>query len=113
MACVVVASKAFVAIKSNISAPMDLLFSGARQRVLAQLLLNPQDSFHLRELARLTGNHAGTLGRELDKLTEAGLVLRSEQGNQVRYQADARCPLFAELAAMFRKIHSMVPCGRH
>lgn len=97
---------------SNTSALMDLLFPATRQRVLAQLLLNPQESFHQRELARLTGSHAGTLGRELDKLIGAGLVLRSEQGNQVRYQADTRCPLFAELAAMFRKTLGMVPVLR-
>jgi predicted nucleotidyltransferase len=97
---------------SNISTLMDLLFSGARQRVLAQLLLNPQESFHLRELARLTVSHAGTLGRELDKLTETGLVLRSEQGNQVRYQANSRHPLFDDLAALFRKTHGVVPALR-
>ncbi len=97
---------------SNISALMDLLFPATRQRVLAQLLLHPEESFHLRELARLTASHAGTLGRELDKLTEAGLVLRREQGNQVRYQANAQCPLFAELASMFRKTHGMVPALR-
>jgi predicted nucleotidyltransferase len=90
---------------SNISALMDLLFGGARQRVLAALLLEPDASFHLRELARLTGTHAGTLTRELDKLTVAGLLLRSEQGNQVRYQANLHCPLFEELASIFRKTH--------
>ncbi len=97
---------------SNTSALMDLLFPATRQRVLAQLLLNPEESFHQRELARLTGSHAGTLGRELDKLTETGLLLRREQGNQVRYQANAQCPLFPELAAMFRKTHGMVPAMR-
>jgi len=91
---------------------MDLLFPATRQRALAQLLLNPDESFHLRELARLTGNHAGTVGRELDKLAGAGLVLRSEQGNQVRYQADAGSPLFDELAAMFRKTYGIVPALR-
>lgn len=97
---------------SNTSALMDLLFAATRQRVLAQLLLNPEESFHQRELARLTGSHAGTLGRELDKLAAAGLVLRREQGNQVRYQANTGCPLFPELAAMFRKTHGMVPALR-
>lgn len=97
---------------SNTSALMDLLFPATRQRVLAQLLLAPEASFHQRELARLTGSHAGTLGRELDKLAEAGLVLRREQGNQVRYQANAQCPLFAELASIFRKTHGMVPALR-
>lgn len=97
---------------SNTSALMDLLFPAARQRVLAQLLLNPEESFHQRELARLTGSHAGTLGRELEKLVEAGLLIRREQGNQVRYQANAQCPLFTELASMFRKTHGMVPALR-
>jgi len=41
-----------------------------------------------------------------------GLLLRREQGNQVRYQANAQCPLFAELAAMLRKTHGMVPALR-
>lgn len=96
---------------SNI-ALMDLLFPATRQRVLAMLLLQPEASFHLRELARLAGSHAGTLARELDKLTQTGLVLRTEQGNQVRYQANRREPLFDELASIFRKTHGVVPMLR-
>ncbi|NII11731.1 nucleotidyltransferase domain-containing protein [Oleiagrimonas sp. C23AA] len=94
---------------SNTSALMDLLFPATRQRVLAQLLLNPGQAFHLRELARLTGVNPGTLTRELDKLSQAGLLRRGEQGNQVRYQANPLCPLFDDLASMFRKTHGMVP----
>ena len=63
---------------SNTPSLMDTLFPATRQRVLAALLLQPEASFHLRELARLTGSHAGTLARELDKLTATGLLLRSE-----------------------------------
>lgn len=91
---------------------MDLLFPTARQRVLAVLFLQPQSAFHLRELARLTSSHAGTLAREVDKLAHAGLLLRSEQGNQVRYQANTHHPLFEDLAAMFRKTHGAVPALR-
>lgn len=90
---------------SNISALMDLLFAGTRQKVLAQLLLAPEADLHLRELARLTGSHPGTLVRELDKLTDAGLLGRTEQGNQVRYRANRDHPLFENLAAIFRKTH--------
>lgn len=99
---------------SNTAAPalMDLLFGMTRQRVLAALLLQPEASFHLRELARMTGSHAGTLGRELEKLTEAGLLLRGEQGNQVHYRANTGCPLLEDLAAMFRKTHGVVPALR-
>ncbi len=94
---------------SNTSQLMDLLFGTARQRALAVLLLRPESSFHLRELARLTGSHAGTLGRELDKLTETGLLLRSEQGNQVHYRANRGNLLFDDLAGIFRKTHGAVP----
>lgn len=97
---------------SNTSSLMDLLFPGIRQRVLAVLLLEPQAAFHLRELARRTGTHAGTLARELEKLSQAGLLLRTEQGNQVRYQAQPNHPLFAELASVFRKTHGVVPALR-
>jgi len=97
---------------SNTSSPMDLLFPAARQRVLGVLLLQPERSFHLRELARITGSHAGTLARELEKLTESGLLLRNEQGNQVHYRASRDCILFDDLAAMFRKTHGVVPVLR-
>lgn len=97
---------------SNTLPLMDLLFPGARQRGLAQLLLQPENNFHLRELARLTHCHAATLGRELEKLTQAGLLMRSEQGNQVRYQANIHHPLFDDLAALFRKTHGVVPALR-
>lgn len=97
---------------SNITALMALLFPATRQRALAVLLLQPDASFHLRELARMTASHPGTLGRELDKLTGAGLLLRVEQGNQVRYQANRACPLFDDLAAIFRKTHGVVPALR-
>lgn len=97
---------------SNNSSLMDLLFPPARQRVLAVLLLHSQEAFHLRELARLTASHPGTLARELDKLTQAGLLVRAEQGNQVRYRAQTRHPLFGDLAALFRKTHGVVPALR-
>ena len=91
---------------------MDQLFPGTRQRVLALLLLRPESSFHLRELARLAGSHAATLGRELEKLAQTGLLSRTEQGNQVRYQANRQHPLFDDLAGLFRKTHGVVPALR-
>ena len=97
---------------SNTQDAMNLLFPAQRQQVLAALLLQPGHSLHLRELARLTGSHAGTLGRELGKLAQAGLLLRSDQGNQARYSANVQHPLFPELSAMFRKTHGVVPALR-
>jgi len=82
---------------------MELLFGSYRQRVLSLLLLHPDSSYYVRELARLTGTSAGTLHKELTRLAQSGLLLREEQGNQVRYQANRACPVFPELASLFRK----------
>lgn len=80
-----------------------LLLGGYRGRVLGLLLLRPEQSFHVREIARLTGTAVGTLHKELTKLAAAGLLLRSEVGNQVLYAANMACPVFPELQGLLRK----------
>ena len=85
-----------------------LLFSDYRRRVLGLLLLHPDTSYHVRELARLTGTSAGTLHKELTKLTNGGVLRRQEVGNQVRYCADRDCPIFNELASILRKTSGLV-----
>ncbi|MCE3252682.1 MAG: nucleotidyltransferase [Cellvibrio sp.] len=81
----------------------DLLFKEYRRRVLGLLLLHPEQSFHVREIARLTGTVAGTLHKELSKLADAGLLLKMTQGNQVSYQANRNGLIFNELASILRK----------
>jgi predicted nucleotidyltransferase len=83
--------------------PVALLFGAYRRRVLSLLLLRPEESFYVREIGRLTGVPAGPLHRELKALTEAGLLVRKASGNQVRYQASRNCPIYPELAGIFRK----------
>lgn len=82
---------------------VELLFSGYRRQILALLLLRPDERYYVREIARLTGIGPGSLHRELKQLHDAGLLLREEAGNQVRYFANLDCPIFDELASIFRK----------
>lgn len=82
---------------------VEILFGAYRRQILGLLLLRPDETFYVREIARLTGVPAGSLHRELKLLTDAGLLLRTAVGNQVRYQANQECPIYAELAGIFRK----------
>jgi predicted nucleotidyltransferase len=82
---------------------MDLLFSSYRRKVLGLLLLRPDDSLYVRQIARLTGVPAGSLHRELAALERAGLLLREPLGNQVRYRTNRANPIHAELVEIFRK----------
>ena len=82
---------------------VEVLFGAYRRQILALLLLRVDESFYVREIARLTGVPAGSLHRELKLLAESGLLLRTTAGNQVRYQAARDCPIFEELAGIFRK----------
>ena len=60
---------------------VDVLFGAYRRQILALLLLRPDESFYVREIARLTGVSAGSLHRELKLLTDAGLLQRSAVGS--------------------------------
>lgn len=84
------------------------LFGQTRSAVLGVLLLRPEDSVHVRELARLTGASPGSLHRELRALADLGLLLRQEVGHQVHYRANSACPVFEELAGLMRKTAGLV-----
>jgi predicted nucleotidyltransferase len=81
-----------------------LLFpAGYRRQVLSLLLLHPERSLHVREIARLTRTTAGTLNKELTRLHEAGLLNRERVGNQVQYSANRSHQIYPELAGILRK----------
>ena len=85
-----------------------LIFSEYRKRILGLLLLNPNASYHVRELARLSNTPPGTIHKELVKLTAGGILQSKKVGNQVHYSADMRCPIFEELAGILRKTSGLV-----
>ncbi len=85
-----------------------LFFRAYRRQVLSLLLLHPDESFHLRELARITNTQPGTLRRELVQLAEAGVLTREKVGNLVRYKADTTCPIYDELRGILKKTAGVV-----
>jgi predicted nucleotidyltransferase len=81
----------------------DALFSKTQQRVLALLFGRPDRSFFAREIIARTGSGSGAAQRELARLVDSGLVLRTRIGNQTHYQANRDTPLFTELRAIVLK----------
>jgi predicted nucleotidyltransferase len=82
---------------------VEILFGAYRRQILGLLLLRADETFYVREIARVTGVPAGSIHRELKALSDAGLLTRTSSGNQVRYQANPECPIYEELASIFRK----------
>lgn len=79
------------------------LFNKTRKAVLALLLSHADESFYVRQIVKAAGIGQGTVQRELARLTEAGLLVREQQGNQVFFKANRDCPIFNELKALITK----------
>ena len=80
-----------------------LLFGTYRRDALPLLLLHPEDSLHVREIGRITGKAPGTILRELNRLADAGVIIRRPVGNQVQFQANAACPIYEDLRNILKK----------
>lgn len=90
----------------------DALFTDSQSRVFRWLFGQPERSYHLSELRRLTGLGSASLQRELNKLAEAGLVKSERVGNLRRFQANPESPVYGELAGLTRKTLGIEPMLR-
>lgn len=88
------------------------LFSESQSKVFRWLFGQPGRAFHLSELRRLTGLGSASLQRELNRLTDAGLVQSERVGNLRRFQANPQSPVYSELVALTRKTVGMEPLLR-
>jgi predicted nucleotidyltransferase len=88
------------------------LFTDAQSRVLRWVFGQPERSFHLSELRRLTGLGSASLQRELNRLAEAGLVDSDRVGNQRRFKANPLTPVYDELIGLTRKTLGVQPTLR-
>ena len=84
--------------------PVLLPLFGKTRQALLSLLYTHADEAHLQEtLIHLAALGRGTVQRELDFLTRAGIVRRTVRGRQVYFQADPDCPIFPELRGLIVK----------
>jgi len=81
----------------------DALFSNTQQRVLAHIYGQPERSFYLSELIRLSAGGSGAIQRELARLEQSGLVTVTRIGAQKHYQANPNAPIYSELCGIVQK----------
>ena len=86
----------------------DALFTRTQQNVLQYLFGQPEKSFYTKEILRLTGMGVHTIKRELDRMVDAGLLLKESKGNQKHYQANPDCPIYTELKSIVDKTFGVV-----
>jgi uncharacterized protein len=79
------------------------LFGQTRRAVLALLYGHPDQSYYLRQMVRSAGLGLGAAQREVKRLSQAGILLRTVRGNQVLYQANPECPIYEELKGLMVK----------
>ena len=90
----------------------DAIFTDSQSRLFSWLFGQPERSYHLNELRRLTGLGSASLQRELNRLATAGLVDTQAVGNLRCFQANNQSPVYAELVALTRKTLGTVPVLR-
>jgi uncharacterized protein len=91
-------------VRAKTVALSDLLFGKARGAILALLYGHPDQSFYYRQITRqLHMVSSGTVQRELDTLSQLGLIQRSAVGKQVFYKANRSHPVFPELRTLVEK----------
>src|SRR5467141_1572880 len=81
----------------------DLLFGRTRGALLALLYGHADQSFYTRQIAREVDASVGAVQRELENLSNVGLILRKSVGSQVFYQANQDAPIFPEMRALVNK----------
>jgi len=89
--------------RSSIVGLADALFTGTQQRVLSLVFGQPDRVFLQQELIDQAQSGSGAVRRELDRLTQSGLVTVRRIGAQKHYQANRSAPIFEELRGIVMK----------
>lgn len=90
-----------LSIEASFPAPLEALFGKVRRELLALLFEEEGRRMFLMEIVRRLDAGRGGVQRELARLTGAGLLSRTREGNQIYFQADPGSPLFEQLCRLF------------
>ncbi len=81
-----------------------LLFkSKIRKKILARFFADESRKFYINEMARIVNTSQGTCRRELNNLTDAGLLASSRTGNLLYYEINKDSPFHDEFRSIIQK----------
>lgn len=81
----------------------EALFTKTQRKLLGLLYGKPDQRFFTNEIVRWADMGRGSIRRELERLTLAGILRVEQEGNQHYYQANDQCPVFDELKGLVKK----------
>ncbi|MBN3583056.1 DeoR family transcriptional regulator [Algoriphagus aestuarii] len=80
-----------------------LITSKTRLRLLVKFFVNSKTHSHLRGLADEFGESTNAIRKELNNLTQAGILERHTDKNKIEYQANIKHPFFTNIQDIIRK----------
>ncbi len=80
-----------------------LFTSSIRADIMSLLFNNPEETFYVREIARLVNKNPSGVKRELDKLFKMDLVISEKEGTLKYFTVNRHAPLFPELKGLIAK----------
>ncbi len=88
---------------------LDALFPEIRIRILTATLLRPEKSWYLTELAAFLGTRPSSIQREVESLSEAGILRQWRDGRRLYVAAEQNSPVFPDLVHLLEKTAGIVP----
>ena len=80
-----------------------LITSKTRLRLLIKFFVNSQNHSHLRGLSEEFGESTNAIRKELNNLTNAGILVKHSDKNKIEYQANTRHPFYTNIRDIIRK----------
>ncbi|SHO64429.1 transcriptional regulator [Algoriphagus zhangzhouensis] len=80
-----------------------LITSKTRLRLLVKFFVNDRNQSHLRGLADEFGESTNAIRKELNNLTQAGILLKHSEKNKISYQANTQHPFYINIRDIIRK----------
>jgi len=80
-----------------------LITSKTRMRLILKFFLNPENRAHLRGLSKEFNESSNAVRVELNRLAGAELLVASQEGRNIYYQANTKHMLYPEIHSIVRK----------